>query len=328
MQICKEVDKKVTEVFEETIETVFEKVDKFCEDLPWPFDWVCHAIVTIIRIVEVVVKTIVRVYVQTVCYLVAGTISLLAWAFQYLLLIPIIGPFLKWFVGGLVWLWSQFVGWVDAAGGLAGLRPIKHLRLEVFILQRPDGTWTTQQPAMAPMLANTESIFRSRADIKVHTTIHYPDSAAPSGALTIGTEIDPGIGMIMEDATEAGMYFQSLIASRLGEDSPWFVLKVGAPLVVFVVDQVEGSFNGCSGGVFLDYICVEGRSMATVSTLVAHEMGHALALQHDALPNPAGGDASNLMYYQDPVAPGVARGNNLSPFQRSIARSSPHVTYV
>lgn len=331
MQVCKKIDKTITEVFEETIEKWIEKVDEFCEDLPWPLDFFCHVVTTIIKVVVTVVKTIVRVVVTVVCHVVAAAVAIIAAVVQVVLLIPIIGPIVKWFIGALVWVWSLWVGLIDAGAGLIGIRPIKHLRLEVIILMHPDRTLTVSPTGVGPLVGRTESIFRARADVKVHTTIHQVDTPSPSGALTIGTEVDPLFGLLGEDLTEAGLYFQSTITDMLWEDNVWFVIRVGAPIVVFVVDEVEGTYAGCSAGPLVNYICIEGREFSSPSTLLAHEMGHACGLLHDNITDCVAGDVTNLMYCK-PTVGGVSgappRGDNLSPFQRAIVRSSPHVTYV
>ena len=328
MEVCKNIEEKVIETFEETIEKWIEKVDEVCEDLPWPIDWFCHAVTSLIKIVETVVKEVVRIYIKVVCTPIAFVFTVLTGLLQLALAIPILGTWIRFLVGSIVWLWSQFIGLVDAVGGLVGLRPIKHLRLEVFILMHPDGTLTVQPGATSTLLASTESIFRSRADVKVHTTIHQVDSPSPGNALTIGTEIDPLFGLLAEDATGAGMYFQKVIHDRLWQDSPWLTFRLGATIILFVVDEVEGTYAGCSAGPIVDYICIEGRQFgAADQTLIAHEMGHACGLFHDDVTDCANGDLTNLMYCQA-TKNRQPRGNNLSPFQRALVRSSPHVTYV
>lgn len=329
MQVCENVKKTVTEVFEEYIEKFIEKVDEVCEDLPWPLDWFCHAVTFLIKIVERVVKVVVTVYVVVVCYFVAAIVTLLALVGQVMLMLPIIGPIVKWWIGALVWTWSQFVGLMDAGAGLIGIRPIKHLRLEVIILMRANLTPTATPAGIAPVLAFTEATYRSRADVKIHTEIHTVTTPSPSGALTIGTEIDPLVGVLGEDGSEAGLYFQKTITEMLVEQDPWFLIRVGAPLVVFVVDEVEGSYNGCSAGPLVDYICLEGRALTPTNNTLAHEIGHACGLPHDAVVACETGDVTNLMYcrFTSPST-GAQRGTNLSPLQRAILRSSPHVTYV
>jgi hypothetical protein len=344
VKICVEVVRKIEEVFEETIEKWIEKVDKVCEDLPWPLDFFCHVVTSVVKVIETVVKTIIKTVVTVYCYPLALVLTLAAEVVQLVELIPVIGSAVKWWIGALVWVWSQFIGLFDAAIGLIGLRPIKHIRLEVIILMREDRSLTVPPDRVNLVVQRTEAIYRARADIKVHTTIHQVNTPSPRGALFIEDDI-PLLGILSEDTTEAGVYFQTTITEMLWEDNPWFVIRVGAPIVVFVVDDVSGADHvGCSAGPLVDYICVEGGVMlvspqttpvtapimpepagstiASASEVLAHEMGHACGLLHDNVADEQNGDPTNLMYFSSP------RGDNLSPFQRAIVRSSPHVTYI
>jgi hypothetical protein len=132
------------------------------------------------------------------------------------------------------------------------------------------------------------------------------------------------VGLLGEDLTETGVYFQSVIRDTLWSDGPAFTIKIFAPVVAFVVDGVGDSAVGCSAGPLADYVCVEGATFdpndlaQVASPSLAHEIGHACALPHVV-----DDDMTNLMY------PRVgARGTNLSPLQRAVVRSSPHVTYL
>ena len=321
MKVCREITKKIEEVFEETIESWITKVDRFCEDLPWPLDWFCHVVTTVIKVVETIVKTIVKTVVTVVCHVVAAVVAAVAAVVQVVLSIPVIGPIVKWFIGAVVWVWSLWVGLIDAGLGLIGIRPIKHLRLHVIILMREDRTLIVPVELLAPAVQRTESIFRARADVKIHSYIHQVDTPSPRDALTIET----GVGLLGEDMTGAGLYFQTTITDMLWEDNPVFVTRVGAPIVAFIVDGVGTTQTGCSAGPLADYVCVEGTQMVVpvlAGVTLAHELGHACGLLHDNFVDCGNGDPTNLMYCN------LSNGDNLSPFQRAIVRSSPHVTYI
>ena len=92
---------------------------------------------TLVKVVVVVVKTIVKTIVTVVCYPVVLVLTM-ASLVELILSIPILGPLINWSIGALVWAWSQVVGLIDAVGGLVGIRPIKHVRLHVILLMRPD----------------------------------------------------------------------------------------------------------------------------------------------------------------------------------------------
>ncbi len=350
MQVCIDVVKKIEKAFEETIESWVKQVDKVCEDLFWPLDWFCHLVTRLVKIVVTIVKTVVTTLVTVVCYPLAVVLNLAAEAIQLVLSIPIIGPILKWIIGAVVWVWSQFIGLIDMVGGLIGIRPIKHLRLHVIILMRDDRTLTVPSSRVHFAVERAESIFRARAQVKIHTTVHQVNTPSPRNALYV----DSGVGLLGEDMTGAGLYFQTTITEMLWEDNTSFVVRIGAPVVAFVVDGVGGSAIGCSAGPLMDYLCVEGGQMlvspqgpgasapvvapippeppgatfAQASATLAHEIGHACGLLHDNVTDCRNGDSTNLMYCSPQTPAKVARGDNLSPFQRGIVRSSPHVTYI
>jgi hypothetical protein len=71
-----------------------------------------------------------------------------------------------------------------------------------------------------------------------------------------------------------------------------------------------------------------GVGIGLASATLAHELGHACGLLHDNFLDCAAGDTTNLMYCKLVTPDGFFAGDNLSPFQRAIVRSSPHVTYL
>lgn len=348
MEVCKNIVKTIEEEFEQTVTDWVKKVETFCEDLPWPLDWFCKVVTTLIKVVTTIVFTIVKVYVTLVCYPIVAALTLGGEIINLILSIPIIGPIIKWWIGALVFVWSQFVGAIDAVGGLVGIRPIKHLRLHIIILMRDDRTLTVPPDRVGLVVQRTESIFRARADVKIHTTVHQVNTPSPRNALYV----DTGAGLLAEDMTGAGFYFQTTIAEMLWEHNFLFAIRVGAPIVAFIVDGVGTTSLGCSSGPLADYICVEGGQMLVprrvdgapvtapippeppgavmgqASATLAHEMGHACGLLHDTVTDVANGDPTNLMYGYATTPGGMARGDNLSPFQRAVIRSSPHVTYL
>lgn len=339
MEICKTTVQRFEEVWTETVVSWIKKVESICEDLPWPLDWFCKVVTTLIKVVEVIVRTVIRVIITVVCYTVTAVLFLVANVINLILAIPVLGTALKTYLGGLAWVWSQFVGATDAALGFLGIRPIKNLRLHIVILMRPDRTLTVPPDRIALAIQRTESIFRARADVKITTTVHQVDTPSVRNAL----HVDSNLGFFAEDMGDAGMYFQTTIIDMLYEHSVLFAFRIGAPVVAFVVDGVGTDAIGVSPGPALDYVCIEGGQMMTppwgspvgsgspvpnvtmndASTTLAHELGHACGLAHDSTLDEVSGDPTNLM-----CASGLGVGDNLSPFQRAIVRSSPHVTYL
>lgn len=347
MEICKTITEKFEKIWTETVESFVEKVDKVCDDLPWPADWLCHTVVTLIKVVTTIVHHVIKVVITVVCYTISVLLAIAGAILGLILAIPGLGTWVKALVGGLVWIWSQFVGLGDAALGLIGIRPIKNLRLHVIILMRPNRTLTVPPGQIQLCLDRTEDIFRRRADIKLTTTVHQVFTPSVRNALMV----DTGVGLFFEDMGDAGMYFQTTIKDMLFEHDVLFAIRLGAPIVAFIVDGVGDSEIGCSAGPAADYVCVEGammitppqqpptqpvaanyvqppgQTMAASATTLAHEMCHALGLAHDGFLGVGSESISNLMYNKTSLN-GITRGDNLSPFQRAIIRSSPHVTYL
>jgi hypothetical protein len=346
MPICEKVIQTIDEVWEETVESFVKKVEKFCKSLPWPLNWVCKVVETVIKVVTVIVHHVIKTIVSIICYPLAGLLVVLGVLVQFISIIPFIGPWIKALINGITWVWSQFVGLVDAGLGFFGLRPIKHLRLHVIVLLRQDGSYTAPPSQIQLAIDRSADILRRRAHIKLHTEVHPMRTPAEPNAL----HIDTGFGLIFEDSGPAGRYFKEAILLTLGDDAMRLLtLSVGAPLVLFVVDGVGDSAIGCSAGPFADYVVVEGGQMVTLpmtgpvpanfvqslgvtfnnaSSTAAHEICHALGLLHEGIGGLDPSDATNLMYPYQTGPTGFARGDNLSPFQRAIIRASPRVTYV
>ena len=347
VKVCKDIIQTYEEQVEQTVEKWIEKTEEICEDLPWPLDWFCKVVTTLIKVVETVITTVIKTIITVVCYPVAFAITVIGEALQVAMGVPGIGPIVKAIAGGVAWAVSEVLGGGDAVAGLAGFRPIKHLRLHVIILMRPDRTLTVPVDRVGLTIQRAESIFRARADVKIHTAVHEVDTPSPRNALYV----DSGAGLFGEEMGEAGYYFQTTITNMLWEKSPLFAGKIGAPVVAFIVDGVGTTTEtGCSSGPLADYICIEGGQMLVpvqttpvtapippepagaginmASTTLAHEMGHACGLLHDNVTNVQNGDPTNLMFFSATLPTGSPRGTNLSPFQRAIVRSSPHVTYI
>jgi len=319
MQVCQSVETKVDEVITETFEHVTTRIDEICEDLPWPLDWFCHAVTTVIKWVEEVVRTVTRTIIKVVCTPVETALNLIGDVVNTLLNIPILGAFIRWVRGALIYAISQVGGLADTAAGLIGIRPMKKLSLHVIVLMKDDGTLLKAAAEIDPCLRNTERIYRERAEIRIESSVHNVSEPSPSNALYV----DSDTGFFGEDATAAGMYFQQMMTELVGEG---FSRATGlwAPIVAFIVEGVgDANTTGCSGGPFADYLVVEPKVVDGTDNTLAHEIGHALGLLHDnILFGQSKGDTTNLMFWATP------RGDNLSPFQRGLVRASPHVSYL
>ena len=231
--------------------------------------------------------------------------------------IPGLGGILRWIINGVGWLIGQLVGLGEGLAGLAGFLPTKHLELWVVIQRNQAGALVTPS-AVAPVIAEAERIFGARAKVSVHSHVLTLDEVAPGYALRVSADA----GLFASDLGEVGSYFQNLRTTRIASSNAERLLRIGAPIIAFVVEDVQGSRTGCAIGPFVDWLVIEAKQFSQFGTTgvypntLAHEMGHSCSL-HDG-----SGDQTNLMF------PSESQGSirdNLSPFQRMIVRSSSHV---
>jgi hypothetical protein len=323
MQVCHSVETQVDEVITETFDRVTTRIDEVCEDLPWPLDWFCHAVTTVIKWVETVVRTVTRTIIKVVCTPVETALNAIGDVVNTLLEIPILGAFIRWVRGAMVYAISQVGGLADTAAGLIGIRPIKTLTLHVIVLMKEDGSLLAKAADVDSCLRNTDHIYRDRAEIRIRSSVHNVSEPSPSNALYV----DSDTGFFGEDATGAGMYFQQMMTELVGEGSSR-ATGLWAPVVAFIVEGVgDKDTKGCSGGPLADYVVVEPEVVNGTDNTLAHEVGHALGLLHDnILFGESKGDRTNLMFWA--TSKRNPRGDNLSPFQRGLVRASPHVSYL
>lgn len=295
MLVCQQLSQKIETTWTDTIHHAVKTAQKQCKKWPWPLSWLCKVVTTIFEWVETIVHTLIQIFVTTICHIVQA-------------LIAIVGAIVQLFVD----LWQRFIGMVDFITGLFGFLPIKNLRLHVVILRGSDHVLTAPEAQVNQAIERTKQIFRDRAKVKVVSTVHILGGPSPGYAL----QIKSGIGCVFDQFSDAGAYFRFLFETELTGLLPAFWLRIGTPLVAFIVQGVgDDTSDGCSSGPLGDYVCVEGAAMGAETTTLAHEMAHACGLLHDLF------DDTNLMYEAGD------RGTNLSPLQRSIVRGSTHVTY-
>lgn len=322
MLICQTLVTKIEETRTETTHKWINQAKRICKKLPWPLSVLCKIVTTAVQIIEEIVYIVIKTFVTILCYFYQAIFLLIG------LLVRII-----------LELWIRSLGIVDLLLGFIGILPLKILRIHVVILRRRDGSVTAPEPRISLSIQRASEIFRDRARVKLVHTVHVLGDPAPEAALRVKS----GFGSAFDAASDAGAYFQFVIANDLGSLLPAFWLRIAPPIVVFVTDGVGGSdTTGCSAGPLTDYVCVEGARMivlpqyepvtsstpaepigalpALASDTLAHELAHACGLPHDLW------DTTNLLYPNEFVN-GFKRGTNLSPLQRGIIRGSAHVSY-
>ncbi len=316
MQTCKTVIEKWTERVRHEVHEFFNVVHEVCEWLPWPLDDLCDLVTDVVEKVTEWFEDVVHTIARVVCTPIDLAVAIASEVIGLIGSLPVIGPIARWVVGGASFLVDEIGGLPEGLAGLVGWLPKKHLDLHVFVLRDREGHLVLESE-IGQVLKETERIYWARARVEVATTVHMLESIAPAAAF----DIDRDGGMFGEDLTAAGSYFQATAASRLGDSATGLLTRRPAPICAFVIRNVSGSSVGCSLGPLADWIVIEKEFMKPdpldghLPNTLAHEMGHACGLLHND-------DKTNLL---DPGERG--RGDNLSPFQRMIVRSSTHVAF-
>jgi hypothetical protein len=325
MEVCRSIQERVTSQVEETVERWENQIQQICEDLPWPLDWFCHAVTVLVKVVDTIIVAVVSVVTRVVCESVGYALNAVGGALNAVLHIPLVGGIVRFVVGASSWFASAVTGAIDFGAGLLGIRPTKQLTLDVIVLRDEEGVPLVDTAALSVAIATATQTWRERA----HIAMKANTFTAPTPALHVALTVDSNAGLFAEDATMAGNYFQALADDLLPESAFARAIRMLDPVICFVVRGVgDAGETGCSAGPFLDYICVEATTVdATAAeydpTVLPHEIGHALGLLHDPWD-----DQTNLMCANSSPSAAQQRGTNLSPFQESVCRSSPHVSYL
>lgn len=345
-----EVCRKVDEWIRDTIEHELRKQERRCKKWPWPLNYVCGWVTSIIRWTTTVLRKITKVVCETILMIV----FIFATIINIVYLIPLVGPWLRAIIRVIGWWFSYWLGQlVDGAGAIFGVRATKHLRVHVIPLCVRDVPLAYRANLQAAM-HQVEETFYQRAKIRVHTTFHEPMRDPPESALRMGTHVD----LVLDHAWLKGTWYQSNTI-RLFEDSLAFLLGVWHPIVVYIIEEVGydglGNTAGASGGPVVDWVVVERDSVVdhvvapagypsnpvvhpvspyppTVALpyvagaptdnpfygkyIIAHELCHALGLLGHV-----NSDQHELMFAE------WIKGDALSPFQVGLIRNSPHVSF-
>lgn len=76
-QICKEIDEWIEEQISKPVDEWVEKTEQVCKDWPWPLDWICKAVTTLVKIVTYVIEMVGRWVTRTVCTVVVAVVDLI-----------------------------------------------------------------------------------------------------------------------------------------------------------------------------------------------------------------------------------------------------------
>lgn len=196
----------------------------------------------------------------------------------------------------------------------------KKMRIQVFILRTEAGVpLLDNEPALQQLQSAVNyatDVFKRRFNIKLQQygkpIIQTLPKPAPAAALDVNCDG----GAFKNEVGEAGTYFEKNLAG-------WNIIPISLtfPISVFIVRDIAGKV-GCSLGALTDYVTlsVDGTrtimvSEVSVSSTLAHELGHCCGLQHRS-------DTKNLMYQSR-----NSRGDNITYWQKYVVRSSRHCTF-
>ncbi|MEK6241493.1 MAG: M10 family metallopeptidase domain-containing protein [Escherichia coli] len=253
-------------------------------------------------------------------------LNALATVIELIFTVPVAGRLLKWGWSLGLSLISLVAGFFDGILWLAGVRPEKKLRVGVIVLRDEHGLplmASSEVPAGIEQAGNT---FLNRANVRIIPTWEIEigtvgqDDAWNADGKWVRINPESGQNSILivgcnqvafgEDLGRAGSEFEFLMASLNARGNLRRVIGIGAPLIAFIVADING-FLGCSLGPLSDYVTVKQGHV----DCVAHELGHACNLPHSD-------DAENLMFRRG------CTNDELTVWQVILLRASRHVAYI
>lgn len=317
-ETAKEVTEEAEEQAEEAVEKVEEAADaveeaaeEFGEEVQETADSAWDAITSTAESVWEAAKAVAQAVVDLVDLVLDGISAIIG----YLRSIPIIGRAIGQIINWIEYIvWGLIQGGIELGAWIIGVHPTKTLRLCFIIPERLKGGPLINPADLTQAIEDTRDVLSSEADIDVKVLGRTTTNGQSARS---ATDVSCGWKSWLEDLFLKGHYFERWSISRCFGSSFSRLIGLASPVIVFVVDNVEGK-DGCSNGPTNDYVVVEADDVAPSSgsdiLVVAHEVGHACGLPHYD-------DNSNLMYGESPI------GRNLVDFQARLMRSSPYVTF-
>lgn len=316
VKICREIEKTIEEEVEKPVEEWVEKTEKKCKQYPWydPRGWVCRIVTTLVKVVKTVLVTVTKTVTRVVCETVALVLNVVAAVASVLLAIPFLGRIVSQVLNLVTYLVGRVV--TEVAGPRDPDRALG-LGLCVIVMRTRDAEEpVVTREQLLPALDETVELFYEEANVVLDYEVTVADGSLASASQATDVSCSVGLwgtaGGWVDDLGGAGSIYE-LLATRYCFDSSFTrLVGVEAPIVVFVVENVDGS-EACSLGPLTDYIVVQGDHVRAGDEefVVGHELGHSLGLTHHD-------DTDNLMHP-------VNAGPDLTEDQARTVRRSPHV---
>lgn len=248
---------------------------------------------------------------RIVCEIVGFVLDVIGFIISLILSIPIIGAIIRTILNWATEIIWRVVGLIDFLGSLVGIRPRKKMYFGV-VVPSINGTPLAPDSEVMRQVNATIAFYSSVCNINaIFSGICHTEVPPPGGSLNTSCDA----GGFFDDWLLNGSYYEFSTAVCKFSDSFRRVIGLGAEIIVFVVQDIAGSTNGCSYGSTHNYVVIEARPGDQAFTM-AHEIGHSCWLPHDE-------SASNLMNSSTPAA-----NPALSNLQISLVRWSKHCVYI
>lgn len=313
-KICTEYKKWVEEKVEKRIDEWVKKTEEKCKKRKWydPRRWICWLVTTFVKVVRWVVVWVSKWVTYVVCELVGYVVNFLAVVVGLILSIPIIGRLV-----GLIWhafidiVW-RFSSVLDIIAGIFGLYLPKKLRVCIIILSDEKRNPMATPTSLQADITKAKQIYKDTCNVKfIVSDIHTLETPAPKRNLDPNCDNEfLGVGALWDDLWIAGTYYENNANVQCFDSAFLRLIGYAAPVVVFIVRDVQGNNKGCSLWITTDYVTVEGKD----PVCLAHEVSHACGLWH-------WGGRTNLANH-------ICGGTKLRGWQVAIVRSSRHVSFL
>lgn len=314
-RVCREVQEWVEEQVERPVETFVNELQRTCREQECNWwcvccnKWLCWLVWVVVRVITWVVITVGKWVARIVCEVVNFVLDVIGFIVELILSIPVIGGILRMILNWVTEIVWRLVGLIDFFASLVGIRLRKKMYFGVIV---PPITPIASDADIQRQVDAVIRFYDATCNINmIFTGICHTDIPPPNRTLTMGCN---GEGFA-DDFGLVGSYFEFTSATCKFTDSFRRVIGLGAEIIIFIVQDVTPTFNGCSFASTHNWVIIEAKP-SDQAFVAAHEIGHACWLPHD-------GDPANLMASITP-----STFPTLTNVQVALVRWSKHCVYI
>lgn len=198
---------------------------------------------------------------------------------------------------------NQLIGILDYVGSLLGIRPRKHLRLQVYILKDEKGNPVADKERIKGWVADAARVYLQQANVELHPErnefVEYMPDVPPKEAIQVRE------CSFSEGFSDGVDWFEDRARSP--------VIGYGGPITAFIVGNIGGA-QGCSWWGMEPFLIV--RAGANHLDL-AHEMAHVCGLRDMDV------TGDRYLMQKDGV-----NGEKMTHAQIAFLRNARYVTYL